>query len=1001
MNGGLGEPAAAPAQVAAAHSSSSTATSSAAGTSQAQQPHVKHTSIFELGGEPFSESAGTSGSSSRLSRIVGSGNGTGALPSTTSPIGTHPLGTIGSPHNLYGAGDGGGPAKRQSQSRLNSNNGPGMLDTRPSMFDAIQSQQASPNGTTAQAGFGDFSFVKSLPVSRRNSREFQNLWQELEGFSINDSAPHPVDLASRLSGFDGSSIAARNSSGAFRNATGGPMALGASPKLPHGLLDDDMLATHSSSALKDSGARGSAPPLSNSALGNGNTVGSSSIDLTQPGMQQLAGGSTFGVGGRPNYSVGYPHDTSSHLPNLGNVTAALDSLGQQRSNKTDILLGEGGPSRDNRLYDANRGVNLIRNASTPVLNAKQYQVRQSVDELALLQGQTRNGAGYPNDITPGMAPGGYDMSGFGYGGRLQGSGLQLNQVVEAAAGYGVSGNSRMQGGYQYLVGASGMIGGVNGGRNPAFVGGTPSGTATPLMNGYNMQTPLGMGAAGAYAGAIGPQSAQSSVPQTPYPHHQMSSHIHLHPQQQQQQQQQQQPSQDRQPGQHHPTFMAKQHRKPESEVNRFANTTLEELKDNIFTVCKDQHGCRFLQKKLEDGQESHVRMIFEEVSPHFSGLMTDPFGKLPPQRTQIVTSVAPELYLSNQEQIDAIIEALRNSCLNRLSKKDNQFIYDSVAANCNEVGDASPRLLRSAAQKAQLVKEVIANALTLVQDPFGNYVVQYVLDLNNTEFSEPLIKKFIGHICGLSVQKFSSNVMEKCIRLASTSTRRALVAPILQRDKLDTLMRDSYGNYVVQTALDFADPQQRMEIIDAIRPLLPTIRHTPYGKRIYTKLQRDGFVSAVPSAAGSRHASPTLGPSIASHSAAAIASMPLYSPAAGHAPVNGGPMAAIGSAVSRGVSPIGNLGHHQSISQSRMYMPAGGIAPLDHPSNYHQPGMYGSGYKVGHPVDANVVHMYQPTGHIMSPPASGTPYERPPVTSPNSSSSVSVAINGPASKHKN
>ncbi|KAJ1926455.1 hypothetical protein FBU59_007314, partial [Linderina macrospora] len=250
------------------------------------------------------------------------------------------------------------------------------------MFDAIQSQQASPSGTTAQVGYGDFAFVKSLPVSRRNSREFQNLWQELEGFSINDSSPHPVDLASRLAGYDGGSIAARNSSGAFRNAATGPMALGTSPKLPHGLLDDDMLATHSSGGgLNDSGARGSAPPLANSALGNGSTVGSS-IDLAQQGMQQLAGGSTFGVSGRQGYPVGYAHDSQSHLSSLGNtsmanVTAALDSLGQQQSNNADILLGEGGSARDNRLYDSGRSVNLIRNASTPVLNAKQYQVRQS------------------------------------------------------------------------------------------------------------------------------------------------------------------------------------------------------------------------------------------------------------------------------------------------------------------------------------------------------------------------------------------------------------------------------------------------------------------------------------------------------------------------------------------------------------------------------------------------------------------------------------------------
>ena len=64
-------------------------------------------------------------------------------------------------------------------------------------------------------------------------------------------------------------------------------------------------------------------------------------------------------------------------------------------------------------------------------------------------------------------------------------------------------------------------------------------------------------------------------------------------------------------------------------------------------------------------------------------------------------------------------------------------------------------------QKAQLVTEIINHALTLVQDPFGNYVVQYVLDLGDAHFSDLLIRRFIGHVGSLSVQKFSSNVMEK------------------------------------------------------------------------------------------------------------------------------------------------------------------------------------------------------------------------------------------------
>ncbi len=67
----------------------------------------------------------------------------------------------------------------------------------------------------------------------------------------------------------------------------------------------------------------------------------------------------------------------------------------------------------------------------------------------------------------------------------------------------------------------------------------------------------------------------------------------------------------------------------------------------------------------------------------------------------------------------------------------------------------------SESQKVQLVSEITYNALALVQDPFGNYVVQYVLDLSDGLFADAVIRRFVGHVCVLSLQKFSSNVIEK------------------------------------------------------------------------------------------------------------------------------------------------------------------------------------------------------------------------------------------------
>ena len=59
-----------------------------------------------------------------------------------------------------------------------------------------------------------------------------------------------------------------------------------------------------------------------------------------------------------------------------------------------------------------------------------------------------------------------------------------------------------------------------------------------------------------------------------------------------------------------------------STVNRFAGMRLEDLQGEIPSLCKDQHGCRYLQKKLEEGVPEHRDIIFRETFKHFAELMT-------------------------------------------------------------------------------------------------------------------------------------------------------------------------------------------------------------------------------------------------------------------------------------------------------------------------------------------------------------------------------------------
>lgn len=110
------------------------------------------------------------------------------------------------------------------------------------------------------------------------------------------------------------------------------------------------------------------------------------------------------------------------------------------------------------------------------------------------------------------------------------------------------------------------------------------------------------------------------------------------------------------------------------------------------------------------------------------------------------------------------------------------------------------------------------------------------MDLSEPHFTEPLCQTFRGNIPALSKQKFSSNVIEKCLRTAAYQVRRSLIEEMLISSELEKMLRDSFANYVVQTAMDFADPEMKVKLVEAIRPILPAIRQTPHGRRIAGKM---------------------------------------------------------------------------------------------------------------------------------------------------------------------
>lgn len=80
---------------------------------------------------------------------------------------------------------------------------------------------------------------------------------------------------------------------------------------------------------------------------------------------------------------------------------------------------------------------------------------------------------------------------------------------------------------------------------------------------------------------------------------------------------------------------------------------------------------------------------------------------------------------------------------------------------------------------------------------FRNYVVQYVVELNDPNVTILLVQQLFGNYARLSRNKYGSHVVQKFLKIHYID--HSMIVYDLLKD-IDTLLVDPFGNYVIQTA---------------------------------------------------------------------------------------------------------------------------------------------------------------------------------------------------------
>ncbi|CAO2182369.1 unnamed protein product [Urochloa humidicola] len=332
----------------------------------------------------------------------------------------------------------------------------------------------------------------------------------------------------------------------------------------------------------------------------------------------------------------------------------------------------------------------------------------------------------------------------------------------------------------------------------------------------------------------------------------------------------------------------------EFKSNKARSFELAEIAGHVVEFSADQYGSRFIQQKLETASVEEKNMVFEEIMPHALSLMTDVFGNYVVQKffehgnAEQRRELADKLFghvlaLSLQmygcrviqkaiEVVDLdqktkmvteldghIMKCVRDQngnhviqkCIECVPEDSIQFIISTfyghvVPLSTHPYGcRVIQRVLEHCAdpKTQQLVMdEILQSVCMLAQDQYGNYVVQHVLEHGKPHERSIIIEKLAGQIIQMSQQKFASNVVEKCLTFGGPTEREVLINEMLgttdENEPLQAMMKDQFGNYVVQKVLETCDDQQRELILSRVKVHLNALKKYTYGKHIVARVEK-------------------------------------------------------------------------------------------------------------------------------------------------------------------
>ena len=243
-------------------------------------------------------------------------------------------------------------------------------------------------------------------------------------------------------------------------------------------------------------------------------------------------------------------------------------------------------------------------------------------------------------------------------------------------------------------------------------------------------------------------------------------------------------------------------------------------REGLSIIMKNVHGNYFFQKLIKDSSEKIISKIISYILEDFIDISKDDSGTFSIQallnEISTISDINKILVKIKGKEIDMIYDKNATYVIQKmilkipdfLRKDLNEIILQNFAKLCLDVNGIclvknfiKTNSIENDKQKMKII--ITNNFILLAQSPFGNYAIQFLIEkLKSNELNE-IFTVLNENIFKLSVQQFSSNVVEKAIEKMDEINREKTMEKLFFQGKFIFLLKNKFGKFVISKAFGY------------------------------------------------------------------------------------------------------------------------------------------------------------------------------------------------------